>query len=133
MAPPGVKAILDTSTLIAAWRPPESEQFAISVASLAELHFGILRAAGTKVLSDRLRRLGEIEHEFDPIPFDSRVARAYAVCAEAVVREVRNPRPRAFDLVIAATALVERAKLYTFNADDFRGLESLVEVVVPKR
>jgi predicted nucleic acid-binding protein len=36
-----------------------------------------------------------------------------------------------FDLVIAATARVEGAKLYTLNVDDFTGLEDLVEVVNP--
>lgn len=124
-----VSAILDTSALIASWSPPEDDEYAISVVSLAELHFGVLRATGTPALASRLQRLSEIEHAFDPIPVDERIARAYAECAQAITRVGRSPRPRVFDLVIAATAKVESAKLFTFNPEDFRGLDELVEVV----
>lgn len=123
-----VTAILDTSVLIASWRPPDDEVYAISIVSLAEMHFGVLKAAGTAALPARLRRLSEIEHEFDPIPVDQSVARAYAECAQAVTTVGRSPRPRVFDLLIAATARVEGAKLYTLNPDDFRGLDGLVEI-----
>lgn len=126
-----VTAILDTSVLIASWRPPDDEDYAISIVSLAEMHFGVLKAAGTPALSARLRRLGAIEHEFDPIPVDQRVARAYGECAQAVISIGRSPRPRVFDLLIAATARVEGATLYTLNPDDFRGLDGLVEIASP--
>lgn len=126
-----MRAVLDTSVLIAPWQPSEEDEYAISVVSLAELHFGVLRAAGTPAQAPRLRRLSEIEHAFEPIPVDVRVARAYAECAEAVALLGRNPRPRVFDLVIAATAKVEGATLVTFNPDGFRGLDEFVEVVVP--
>jgi predicted nucleic acid-binding protein len=124
-----VRAILDTSMLISSWQPPAGDEYAISVVSLAEMHFGVLRASGTAALAARIRRLSEVEREFEPIPVDGRVARSYAECAEAVVRAGRSLRR--FDLVIAATARVEGAKLYTLNVDDFVGLEGLVEVVNP--
>lgn len=126
-----MRAILDTSMLIASWKPLPGDEYAISIVSLAEMHFGVLRASGTPALAARVRRLSEVEREFEPIPVDGRVARSYAECADAVVRADRNPRPRVFDLVIAATARVEGAKLYTLNVDDFAGLEGLVEVVNP--
>lgn len=126
-----MKAILDTSVLIASWHPPEGDEYAISIVSLAEMHFGVLRAAGTPGLATRVRRLSEVEHEFEPIPVDGRVARSYAECAQAVVLAGRSPRRRVFDLVIAATARVEGASLYTLNPRDFTGLEGLVEVVNP--
>ncbi|HET8985206.1 MAG TPA: hypothetical protein VFN03_05560 [Trueperaceae bacterium] len=75
--------------------------------SLAELHFVVLKAASTPALAALLQRLSEIEHMFEPIPGDVRVARAYAECAQAVVQYGRSPRPRVLDLVIAATAKVE--------------------------
>ena len=124
-----MRAILDTSMLISSWQPPAGDEYAISVVSLAEMHFGVLRASGTPALAARVRRLSEVEREFEPIPVDGRVARSYAECAEAVVRAGRSLR--GFDLVIAATARVEGAKLYTLNVDDFVGLEGLVEVVNP--
>lgn len=126
-----MRAVLDTSVLISSWRPPYDDEYSISIVSLAELHFGVLRAAETPELAARVRRLSEVEHEFEPIPFDGRVARSYAECAQAVAAAGRSPRPRAFDLVIAATARVEGARLYTLNPGDFVGLEALVEVVNP--
>ena len=123
--------VLDTSALIAPWSPTEEDEYAISVVSLAELHFGVLKATGTPALAPRLQRLSEVEHAFDPIPVDERVARAYAECAQAVLQVGRSPRPRVFDLVIAATAMIEGATLYTFNPADFSGLDELVDVVTP--
>lgn len=117
--------------LLSSWHPRDEDEFAISVVSLAEMHLGVLRAAGPDGLAARVRRLSEVEHEFEPIPFDARVARAYAECAEAVARTGRSPRPGVFDLVIAATARVEGARLYTLNQADYVGLEELVEVVDP--
>ncbi len=131
MGSAALRAILDTSVLISSWHPPDEDECAISVVSLAEMHFGVLRAAGTPGLAARVRRLSEVEHEFEPIPVAGRVARSYAECAHAVVVAGRSPRPRVFDLVIAATARVEGARLYTLNPADFTGLEDLVEVVNP--
>jgi predicted nucleic acid-binding protein len=125
-----VRAILDTSVLISSWHPPDVDECAISAVSLAEMHLDVLRAAGNSGLAARVRRLSEVEHEFEPIPFDSRVARAYAECAEAALLAGRSIRH--FDLVIAATAKVEGARLYTLNSADFVGLEDVVEVVSPQ-
>ena len=70
--------------------PPEDEEYAISVVSLAELHFGVLKASGTPALASRLQRLSEVEHAFDAIPVDERIARAYAECAQAVLKVGRS-------------------------------------------
>ena len=40
----------------------------------------------------------------------------------------RQPRVKAFDLVIAATARVHGAAVLTHNVRDFGGLEGVVEV-----
>jgi len=117
--------------LIASWQPPPGDEYAISIVSLAEMHFGVLTASGTPALAARVRRLSAVEREFDPIPVDGRLARSYAECAQAAVLAGGSPRPRVFDLVIAATARVEGARLYTLNPGDFLRLEDLVEVVNP--
>lgn len=50
-----------------------------------------------------------------------------------MVQYGRSPRPRVFGQAIAAIARVERAKLVTFSADDYLGLDDLVEVVASPR
>ena len=56
-------------------------------------------------------------------------AQAYALVYGAVIRAGRKPRGRAFDLLIASTALAEGLDLYTRNPQDFRGLEELLNVI----
>ena len=126
-----MSAILDTNLLIDRWRPRVPGRSAISVASIAELQFGVLgsRDAATKTV--RLENLAGVESEYVPIPVSAEIARAYGQCAAALTAIGRNPRSRVWDLVIAATALTHGATLYTLNADDFLGLESLIEIVVP--
>jgi hypothetical protein len=126
-----VRVVLDTSILISSWQPEDDDEYAVSIVSLAEMHFGVLKASGSPELAVRVRRLSEVESEFDPIPVDHRVALSYARCAGAVNAVGRSPSPRVCDLLIAATAHVEEATLYTLNPADFRGLEQLVEVVRP--
>lgn len=125
----GVKAVLDTSVVLAGTAPQLKGELAISVATLAELHFGVLVAADPATRAERLRRLALIEHLFDPLPVDDRVARSYGQVAAAVVETGRQPRGRVMDLLIAATAHAHAARLYTANAKDLRGLEDLIEIV----
>lgn len=51
-----MRVLLDTSVLIAADPPPEVEA-AISVASMAELHFGVLVAGDDRILGHEPRHL----------------------------------------------------------------------------
>jgi hypothetical protein len=48
--------------------------------------------------------------------------------AHAVKAAGRQPRARVMDLWIAATALTHHLPLYTRNAEDFAGLQNLIEV-----
>lgn len=125
----GQRAVLDTSVLLAPQLPPLPGELAISAASLAELHFGVLVTRDEQVRADRLGRLGMIEAGFEALPIDAAVARAYGRLAAAVVAAGRQPRSRVMDLLIAATAVAHAATLFTRNADDLRGLEELVPVV----
>lgn len=124
-----MKAVLDTSVLIATDVPPLEGELAISAASLAELHFGVLVAANPGVRAQRLRRLSEFQRRFDPLPVDEAVAASYGELAAAVAGSGRQPRSRVMDLLIAATAHAHHATLYTRNPADLIGLDDLVDIV----
>ena len=127
------RGLLDTSVLIAqddetSLHRALPEDSAISVATLAELHFGVLLAKNDEQRQIRLRRLGVIEATFQPIPINAEVARAFATVAHAVKAAGRQPRARVMDLWIAATALAHGLPIYTRNGGDLQGLEHLIEI-----
>lgn len=124
-----MRAILDTSVLIATDVPPLEGELAISAAALAELHFGVLVTSDAAVRAERLRRLAVFERSFTALPVDEAVAASYGQLAAALVASGRRPRSRVMDLLIAATAHAHSARLYTRNPDDLAGLEQLVEIV----
>ena len=124
-----LRAILDTSVVIATDVDPLEGELAISAITLAELHFGVLVAKQQKVRSERLRRLLVVQRKFDALPVDDAVAASYGQLAAAVVDAGRQPRARSMDLLIAATAHAHSAQLYTRHADDFDGIGDLVDVV----
>ena len=123
------RALLDTSVLIAGDVAPIPGVLAISAISLAELQFGVLVAKTATVRAERLRRLSVLQKHFDALPVDDAVAISYGRLAAAVVDAGRQPRRRAMDILIAATAHAHGARLYTRNIDDFAGLERLVDIV----
>jgi predicted nucleic acid-binding protein len=123
------RGLLDTSVLIADAVGPLPGQLAISVISMTELHFGVLVAASPEVRAIRLTRLSRLQRRFDPLPVDDAVADSYGQIAAHVAASGRQPRARTMDLLIAATAHVHGAVLYTRKPDDFRGLESFIAVV----
>ena len=124
-----MRAVLDTSVVIATNVGQLAGDLAISAITLAELHFGVLVAKTTKVRSERLRRLSQLQRTFDAIPLDDVVAASYGHVAAAIVEAGRQPRARSMDLLIAATAHAHSARLYTRNGDDFAGLDDLIEIV----
>ncbi len=118
--------ILDTSVLIG--RDPGDLDGAISAASLAELHFGVLIAPDPEERARRAGRLGVIEATFEPIPIDAAVAREWGHLAAAVAARGGRPRRRAIDLAIAATANVNHVPLLTADTADLAIIEDLVRV-----
>ncbi|MFE0028503.1 type II toxin-antitoxin system VapC family toxin [Amycolatopsis sp. NPDC059021] len=125
----GVKAVLDTSVVIATDVPPLPGQLAISAATFAELQFGVLVAGNPASRAARLHRLSVLQQEFHALPIDDMVAVSYGQIAAAVVMAGRQPRARTMDLLIAATAHAHDARLYTRNAKDLSGLDELLEIV----
>jgi toxin FitB len=112
--------LLDTSVLIAAEEGPDDDT-AISVVSLTELHFGVLVARDDETRARRTQRLGAIEAHFDALPFDAAVAR----------KRGGQPRRRALDLAIAATANVHGVPLLTCNIGDFQIIADMLDVRSP--
>jgi len=126
------RAVLDTSVLVGSVSPGDLSG-AISVASLAELHFGLLVASGDDERARRASRVGIIEATFEPLPVDSLVAREWGRLAAAIVSRGGQPRRRAMDLVIAATANVHHLPLITADTKDFAIIDDLVDIRGPHR
>lgn len=124
-----MRALLDTSVLVHGGFDQLDDDLGISVVSLAELHFGVLAAPDDGARAARLERLALVERLFAPLPVDDSVARTYGRLAAAVRQQGRQPRRRALDLLIAATAVAHGARLYTRNAADLTGLEVHLDVV----
>jgi hypothetical protein len=125
-----VRVLLDTSVLIAAESPGDLEG-AISAASIAEMHFGVLVASDDDERALRSQRLGVIEATFEPLPIDAAVAREWGRLAAAVVNRGGQPRRRALDLLIAATANVHNVSLLTRDTKDFALIADLVDTREP--
>ncbi len=124
-----MRTVLDTSVLLGAAPAPIEGDLAISTASLAELHSGVLVARSDGVRAERLRRLGVIERTFEALPVDAVTARHYGRLAAAVTAVGRSPKARVMDLLIASTAAAHGARLATRNAADLLGLEDMIEIV----
>jgi toxin FitB len=125
-----VAVLLDTSVLIAAEQGPD-EDAAISVVSLTELHFGVLVAPDDETRALRMQRLGAIEDHFDALPFDAATARECGRLHALVAQRGGQPRRRALDLAIAATASVHRVPLLTYNIKDFQIIAGEIDVRMP--
>jgi len=125
-----MRAVLDTSVLIGADTPGDVEA-AISVASITELHFGVLVADDDDERARRMDRLAAIEAAFDPLPISVEVARAWGRLAASVTQRGGNPRRRQIDLAIGATATVEQVPLLTHNLADFEIIKDLVDARQP--
>ncbi len=120
--------LLDTSTLILLARvdPGELPDIpSISAITLAELSVGPLVATSAEERAARQAHLQLAEADFDPIPFDSAAARAFAHVAQSLREAGRKPSARAFDALIAATAISRDLPLHTCNPGDFQGIPGL--------
>ncbi|HXY44207.1 MAG TPA: PIN domain-containing protein [Acidimicrobiales bacterium] len=126
-----MRALLDTSVLIADVPPPEDIEAAISVVSITELHFGLLVAPDDEERARRANRLAAVEATFDPLPVSTEVARVWGQLAAMIVRRGGNPRRRHVDLAIAATAIVEQVPLLTFDLADLQIIQDLVDARSP--
>jgi hypothetical protein len=123
---------VDTSVVIDLGRIDPGDlpsEIAISAVTLAELAAGPHATVDPDERARRQDRLQRTEAAFEALAVDAAVARAYGRIYAAVAAAGRKTRGRAFDLLIAATALSRELPLYTCNPADFRELGDLLEVV----
>jgi hypothetical protein len=127
------RGILDTSVVVDLDALDASQlpvEVAVSAITMAELAAGPHATGDPNERGRRQDRLQRAEAAFDPLPFDGEAARAYGRICAAVAAAGRKARgTRAIDLLIAATACATGLPLYTRNADDFRAIQDLVEIV----
>lgn len=124
--------VLDTS-IIAALGLYDSaelpETFLITAVTLGELSYGPHATDDPLKRAGRVAVLQHVESTFEPLPYDHYAARLYGQICAAVHAAGRQPRKRASDLMIAATAASNALPLYTANPGDFHGSEGFVELV----
>ena len=123
-----VHGVLDTTTLIDLDRlDPESlpREPVITAITLAELSVGPLVATNSQDRAGRQAHLQQAEADFDPIPFDAAAARAFGGVAASLRASGRKPAARAYDALIAATALSRGLPVYTANVSDFERIDGL--------
>jgi predicted nucleic acid-binding protein len=127
--------VLDTSTLILLTRIQDERLLPveplITTVTLAELSVGPLLATTDEERAARQTHVQQAEADFDPLPFDVPAARAFGRVALALRRSGRAVKPRAYDVMIAATVLANGLPLYTCNPKDFTGIDGLTVVSVP--
>jgi hypothetical protein len=122
------RGLLDTSAMIdlagleVAVLP---EECLISAITLAELSVGALVASDARQRAARQAHLQQAEADFDPIPFDASCARAFGRVAASLRRSGRKTQARAYDALIAATAVAHGLPVFTRNPDDFQDIDGL--------
>lgn len=129
------EGILDASTVILLNRITDAEslppQPLITAVTLAELAVGPLVAAAEDERAGRQAHLQQAEADFVPLPFDASAARAFGGVAASLRRSGRKTAARAYDAMIAATAIANDLPVYTCNPSDFSGIDGLEVVAVP--
>jgi predicted nucleic acid-binding protein len=128
------RGILDTSTVILLGRLEDpaalpSEPL-ITAVTLAELSVGPLVTEDDRERAARQAHLQQAEADFAPLPFDADAARAFGRVAAALRRAGRKTSARAYDAMIAATAIANDLPIYTCNPADFASIEGLDVVAV---
>ena len=132
-----LRGVLDTSTVILLPRITDPAALPveplITAVTLAELTVGPLVATTDGERAARQAQVQQAEADFDPLPFDAASARAFGRVAASMRRAGRKPAARAYDAMIAATALSQQLPVYTCNPDDFVEVDDLtvVPVAVP--
>jgi tRNA(fMet)-specific endonuclease VapC len=129
------RGVLDTSTVLLLPKLKDATLLPadplITAVTLAELSVGPLVASTGAERAARQAHVQQAEADFDPLPFDAAAARAFGRVAASLRRAGRKTQARAYDAVIAATAMANGLPVYTCNPDNFAGIDGLEVVAVP--
>ena len=129
------RGVLDTSTVILLGRLIDTSTLPnepmITAVTLAELSVGPLLASDERQRAERQAHLQQAEADFVPLPFDAAAARSFGQVAASLRRAGRKSSARAYDAMIAATALAHGLPVHTCNPSDFAGIDGLTVVAVP--
>jgi predicted nucleic acid-binding protein len=125
------RTLLDTSVVIdypAAAVARHTVSAAICTITLAELSAG-LHTPDPLVNAAREQRYQWIVSTFAAITFGPQAARTYGALCASVRSAERDPKPRRFDLLIAAVAVAADLPLLTRNPADFRGIHGALTLI----
>ncbi len=129
------RGVLDTSTVILLPQITDPgllpAEPTITAITLAELSAGPLATSDETERSRRQAHVQQAESDFEPLPFDETAARAFGRVAADLRAAGRKSSSRAYDALIAATAIAHGLPLYTANPDDFTAITELQLVEVP--
>lgn len=125
-----MRAVLDTSLLVAEELSHPGYEVAVASLSWAELGYGVRKATDPVERARREARISRLRAALGAgLPFDDAAADAYETVCGLVLAGGRDVRGRAIDLMIAATASAHGAAVITRNPDDFAGLDGLIPVI----
>jgi len=129
-----LRGLLDTSVVVSLGGLTDLDALParcfVSAITLAELSVGPLVATTDRARIARQSVLQQVEADFHAIPFDDRAARAFGRVAAELRASGRKTTARAYDALIAATAVANELPVFTLNVDDFYGISSLTVVEV---
>ena len=128
------RGLLDTSVVVTLGSLTDLDALPVrcfvSAITLAELSVGPLVAKSDRERIARQSVLQQVEADFHAIPFDDRAARAFGRVAAELRASGRTTTARAYDALIAATAVANDLPVFTLNVGDFSGITSLTVVEV---
>lgn len=129
------RGVLDTSTVVLLGSLEDADVLPteplVTAVTLAGLAVGPLVTDDEEERARRQAHLQQAEADFVPLPFDASAARAFGQVAASLRRSGRKTAARAYDAMIAATALANDLPVYTCNPGDFSGIDGLAVVAVP--